>query len=444
MKRHGFTIVELIVTMAILGLMLFLINQLFNDTSSAVQTSVQTSKTIATTRSINEQLSADADAMVGPGLGNDGGYIVIIQQRLPNIPMLDPQTLAELPNDVDLRSDQLLFIRDAVGLKSMTPAGASTYGTNFVGQPGGRAKVWYGHAQRTQPNGQPRTGANTGLGGSAAKLDRVGSNWIMGRQAMLFNPTNEATSNTLSSVPSGFTHAATAAYNSTVNNATGYTSPIAWKGLSDITAQDYGPYDPNNAPVTLLDQLSDPAITLATRNASYHSTAYPDASSRLHVNTAPDAGSTNYASWSIAQTHAILAQGCSEIIVDFAADLNGDGDFDRTTGGAILWYDALRQSAFSWTNPGSGIQPRTLDGTNQKIFVFRADDDGEHNSVTDPGSSWPYMIRIRYRLHDTRGRLTSNYNEVLVDNDGDGTTDEIDDDKISGRWFERIISVPRP
>jgi prepilin-type N-terminal cleavage/methylation domain-containing protein len=460
-RHHGFTIVELIVTMSILGLMLFLVNQLFNDTSVAVTTSVQTSKTIAASRSINEQLTADMDAMIGPGLTNDGGYIVIIQQRLANVKMIEPQTLTETTAN-QLRSDQIVFIRDGEGLKSMTPATASSYGSNFAGMPGDRAKVWYGHAMRTLPNGQPRTGTNTNLGEASAKLDRIGSNFILGRQAMLFNPTNSATGNTLSAATAGFTYAANGYYGSNVNGADGYTSPTTYKGLTDITLQDYGPAATAG---TLLYQLSDTStLTVANHTTNYINTSYPVAANRLRVNTAPDVTATNYASWAIAQGHAILAQGCSEIIIDFAADLNGNGRIDRQFGGgtddrgAIWWYDGLRQSFMgdatnngTWVQQTGLVQPQVDDSANRQAFIFRVGDD---NSFEDAGgtvgtagtahSYWPYLIRIRYRLHDSRGRLTGNYNEVNVDNDGDGTVDEAGDDKISGRWFERIIAVPRP
>lgn len=467
-RQHGFTIVELIVTMTILGLMLFLVNQLFNDTSVAVSTSVQTSKAIATNRSINEQLSADTDAMVGPGLTEDGGYIVIIQQRIANAEMLDPQTLTKVTID-ELRTDQLLFIRDGEGLKSMTPASASGYGTNFVGQPGDRAKVWYGHALRTLPNGQPRAGGGTTLGGANAKIDSVGSNFILGRQAMLFNPTNVATGDKLSDATTGFTYAVEGYYGSGVNGATGYTGgSFAYKGLSDITFQNYGP---STTTGTLLNELTNAVADApgsTNDNGDYLSTAYPNADNRLRVNTAPSPDDTDFAAWAIAQGHPILAQGCSEIIIDFAADLNGNGRIDREfgggttdTGGAIYWYDGFQQpnlgdatNGGTWVTQTGIAQPQVVDTASTQYFIFRVEDitsfetaGGTIGTAGTPHSYWPYLIRIRYRLHDTRGRLTGNYNPALrdgLDNDGDGATDEFGEDQISGRWFERIISVPRP
>lgn len=454
-RQHGFTIVELLVTMAILGLMLFLINEIFNDTSVAVTTSVQNSKTIAASRSINEQFTDDADEMVGPGdpASGDFGYIVIIQQKLPSMTMLDPQTLAEV-TVTELRTDQLLFVRDAEGLKSMTPSSASSYGTSIIGQASDRAKVWYGHVQRTDPDGTiPGTSAAYQLGGASSGRDRIGSDFILGRQAMLFNP---ASLNTGTDA-----YANTAQYFSTVQGLSGAPGNRSWHGFTDVTAQNYGPVTDTTS---LLYQITDTTtLNTAAHTTNYFNTAYPIAANRLRVNTAPDASATNFASWAIAQGHPILAQGCSEIIIDFAADLNGNGQIDRQVGGgtdttgAIYWYDTLRLPIlaignYRWDNPTASGQPlinTTL--SDQNVFIFRVDDDTPYTTTGTAVSSWPYMIRIRYRLHDTRGRLTSNYADALrdgLDNDGDGAADGsdplADEDQISGRWFERIISVPRP
>lgn len=457
-RQHGFTIVELLVTMSILGLMLFLVNQLFNDTSRAVTTSVQVSKAVAASRSINEQLTIDADAMIGPDSdpNNEGGYIVIIQQRLPAVAMLNPQTLAENNVDVPLRTDQILFIRDAEGLRSMTPSGTDRYGTSIIGQAGDRAKVWLGHVQRTNPDGtDPGTAAAFQLGGASSGFDRIGSDFILGRQAMLFNP---------ASLVAGNTYADTAFYNSAVQNSAAPTPRQAYRGLTDVTVQDYS---------NLIFQVTDltPPRTVADHTAAYLNTAYSDSARRLSVNPAPDADDTDFASWAIAQSHAILAPGCSEVVIDFAADLNGNGRIDRAFGGgtddagAIWWYDGIKQLSMgdatnngTWEAQTGIVPPQVTDSTDVQRFIFRVDDatsfedaGGTLGTAGTAHSYWPYLIRIRYRLHDPRGRLTSNYADAArdgLDNDGDGGTDGSDplndEDRISGRWFERIISVPRP
>jgi prepilin-type N-terminal cleavage/methylation domain-containing protein len=477
-RQQGFTIVELIVTLGILGLMLFLVNRLFNDTSLAVTTSVQNSKTIAANRSINEQITIDADNMIGPSAdttNDEPGYIVILQQRLNNVLMIDPRNLST-STVPELRSDQVVFIRDAEGLRSMTPQGDSSYRSNFIGLAGDRAKVWYGHALRSKPDGDRiGTDADQQLGGANAGFDSVGSNFILGRQAMLFNPTNSETNNSLITNFANVTYARQPWQLSRVDN-TAYPHSgrdRAYMGLSDITLWRYGPSTGNN---TLLGALTNGVLdsngdygTTNLDTSDYLNTlyTYPSAETvRLRVNTSPDPEETDYATWAIAQGHPILAQNCSEIIVDFAADLNGNGRIDRRDFGgtadddigAIWWYDALRQSDLGttatgvWRNQTSQpAQPYVNITGDKKAFVFRVDD---ARSFADAGgilgtpgtdhSYWPYLIRIRYRLHDTRGRLTSNYDEPNVDNNGDGNVDENDDAKISGRWFERIIRVNRP
>jgi len=54
-------------------------------------------------------------------------------------------------------------------------------------------------------------------------------------------------------------------------------------------------------------------------------------------------------------------------------------------------------------------------------FLWVHDDDGSGGS----GSDWPWLIRIRYRLHDPEGHV----------NDSEGNP---------GKWFEHIIQVQRP
>jgi len=450
----GFTIMELLVAMTLLGLLLFLINTLFQDTARAVTTSAQTSKVLATARVINEQLDDDADKMVGPAASN-GGYIIIFQQKLPtaNSFLLNPVTLSQV-NVTELRCDHMVFIRDANGLSSMTPQGGTGYRSNLVGQAGDRAKVWYGIAQRTNPDGSNTTHT---LGAATAGLDRIGSNFILGRQALLFNPTDVSLATptkmgiVLSSTPTAYTYTVNQFKGSPVRN-TGYSStPTSHKGLTDVTSKSY---------TAVYNEM---VASGATNINFYLNTAYTDGGgTRLRVNPSPVA--TNYESWAVAQSHPILAQGCSEVIIDFAADLDGDGIVDNAFGGQstnnssqIWWYDALKQPSLGavtgWTAQTSPavLQPWVNINANTKAFVFRVDDDaafgGTLGTAGSAHSYWPYPLRLRYRLHDNRGRLTSNNPAAVsdgLDNDGDGTTDEVGEDQISGRWFERIIRVPRP
>lgn len=56
--------------------------------------------------------------------------------------------------------------------------------------------------------------------------------------------------------------------------------------------------------------------------------------------------------------------------------------------------------------------------------------DGTDNNGFEAGSNkwWPYMIRVRYRLHDGDGSF--------------GSVDSVSGERIAGKWFEQIIAVP--
>ncbi len=65
----------------------------------------------------------------------------------------------------------------------------------------------------------------------------------------------------------------------------------------------------------------------------------------------------------------------------------------------------------------------------------------------NPQSDWPRLIRIRLRLHDRQGLVTSYSDEALIngrDDDGDGRVDNPEEGRISGIWFEYVFSVPYP
>lgn len=472
-KYAGFTLVELMVAISLLGLMLFLINRLFNDTSAAVSTSVQTSQVIATTRILGEQIDDDTSAMFGPGQLGNNGYIVIVQERYNNIPILNPRTLAEVRVD-GLRGDQLIFVRDAGGLRSMTPQDNGSYRSNLVGQDGGYAKVWYGLLQRTLNNGEKSgTQVQFQRGGDQSANDRIANDWLLGRQAMLFNPTDEIEAarpnprpnQTVAGAPGNYVFADNSAYYSDVRNTAFGGDKFTHMGLTDVTVQSYGPVSDTNS---LLYALADPTYgsspddTRIRQNNFYRSTAFPDRRYPLLANPSPDSGDTGYQSWAIAQSHPILASNCSEFIVDFAADLNGNGLIDTELGGgvdntgSIYWYDSIRDGDLQWeprslspatTSALAQPQPLAFTTRDQRIFIFRVNDDAPFTSASRPTSAWPYLIRVRYRLHDDRGRLMSNNPAALrdgLDNNGNGEIDEINEDKYAGRWFEHIIRVPRP
>ncbi len=468
-RQHAaFTLVELMVAVAILGLMLFLIQELFQTTSVAITSSVQQSKAIASGRSIGEQIEDDAAAMLGPGQAGGFGYLAIVSRRVPNVTMINPRNLTEV-TVTSIRSDQIVFIRDAGGLRSMTPEGPDSYRSNLIGESGGYAKVWYGHPQRTNNDGSvPGNAANFQLGGADAGFDRIGIDWILGRHAMLFNPTDAVELNnptrtvaTIDDDPMKYTHADNAYYSSPVQR-TGYSgTKRAFSGLTDVTRQSYySQTDPSALSFQLTDDLNQTPDEL--RDAALN-TAFWRVNAPLRVNPSPT--QTSYEAWAVAQSHPIFASNVSDFIVEFAADVNGNGRIDvvRADGqaggtpqdvGDIYWYDPMKFNTLVWQRPSDPkFQPDmgvvANGGVATRVMVFRLDDDRRHNPNVraSPSSCWPYLIRIRYRIHGNRGRLTSNDPGALsdgLDNNGDGQVDEAGEDQIAGRWFEHIIKVPRP
>ena len=187
-----------------------------------------------------------------------------------------------------------------------------------------------------------------------------------------------------------------------------------------------------------------------------------------------------YKRWEIAQSHPILAEGTSDFIVEFAADADLDGEVDRVLSGELpnspINYDAAFVESVKWythdayvnrpsggslgATPGAAYdaeRPLTFELPNTPFrtavyensislnastaaFVFRHDSTdpgvmevststGARTFVPPPPTSnpcyWPYLLRVRYRMHDPRGDL--------------GTEQD-----TNGVWFEKILRVNRP
>ncbi|MEM6458919.1 MAG: prepilin-type N-terminal cleavage/methylation domain-containing protein [Planctomycetota bacterium] len=82
----------------------------------------------------------------------------------------------------------------------------------------------------------------------------------------------------------------------------------------------------------------------------------------------------------------------------------GDKDYNAGSG-------ARPPASPPYPTPGDGLPPADTDGF-------------------EVGSNkwWPYMLRVRYRLHDGDGSF--------------GSVESISNDRIAGKWFEQIIAVP--
>lgn len=455
-RNLGFTLTELLISVGLLSILLVLISQLFGETSTAVSTSVRTSAVLAATRSTSDQMNRDFKQMLGPSSDPNeaGGYIVIINQQIPDVSFPNARNGGEFVQPF-IRSDHIAFVTSVPGSKPMTPRNANSYNNDLV--PSEYAVVTYGHGKRTERDGLPRTGGD--IGAPDAGLDRLATDLILARHSTHFAPP-PVTPGPNDLIVATDRHADGPFSTSVVVNPGTYSgSAILAAGLTDVTNRPY--FDSVNG---FFNQLLDLDNTSQPSDAFYVNTTFVN--SRLQVNPAPTDG--DFESWRIAQTHGILAPNCSEFIVQFAGDLDNDGDIDTDDNGTpgnpaddfIIWYDAFNgnfNSATAWagmTKPGNtNVFTAGATVNDPSVFIFRVGDTSpDPSNIGDAGNSrWPMLIRIRYRLHDARGRITSNDPAALVDgidNDRDGLADaadpERDEDQISGRWFEHIYRVPRP
>ena len=404
----GFTLTELVVAVTVAGLLLGLVSQIFLSTQQAVRRGIGISDAVGGTRPVAQMLDLDATYMMGPQDGKPGaaggGLLMIHSHTVPNVAVPKPGSLGgEITRDI--RDDQVLWIRRTAGLLPTTPYSSTTLAT-VSSVDADHARVWYGHTPRTNANGTP--GPGLGSGG-----DVLGTNWLMGRQALLMGN---------SSILGG-------------TNATGLApiSPVTGGGApaGATVSRGYSDYSNKN-----LDSLIS-----FLNSGSYKDNAevllFIDKNARLYVNPSPGNPTTGaVTSPAIAQTHPFLMNHVSDLLVEFAADVNLDGQIDLQPGGStIQWYGGKADAAAGVIVPPTTYPPMRIAG-GDTLFVWQHDDEANAAGVgTLTGSAtqvsyWPYLVRIRYRVHDRAGTLS--------------TPDLTDGKQGGGFWFEHVIRVKRP
>ena len=415
-EQNAFTLIELLIAVAILGLMLSLISVIFNETSNAVSTGIQTSEVVAKARTMGEQMQQDFDAMLGPG-GNseDRGFLVIINRQIDAVDMPDGQNSEQTVPET-IRSDQIAFIRGGYDShKALTPKDNTTYGNDITAQ---HARIWYGHLAQVS--------GGSVLSPGDAQFNQ-GIRWTLGRQALLL---------------AGGSPGPAPVY----VNGTEYNDPVTGRGGDPLFV---GITDLSNR--TLADTTGAAADIGANNDTDYLARTFEQTRLRYR----PKIRNTSFPPAQVAQMHPHLARGVSDFAVDFAADLNNNDRIDRATdsdgdgqvvddwdsssndnSGEIVWYDGdhFQANAYNWYSGSneSAYSPYIPDpnGNGGYAFVWRYHDDANNPGLPGNNSSkWPYLIRIRYRLHDSGGEIAS------TDSSGD---------VVAGRWFEHILSVDRP
>ncbi len=443
--RRAFTILELIVAISITVIMLLLINALFQATSNGVSMGMALSDVIGAGRAIGDQIERDATEQFSP-IGNPPGVLVIICEKLDPV----PYRFRGVEKTRSARSDQLMFTRRLQGASKfneepITPIDNSTYSSASKTQMAGAEaiRVWYGHVLKTNDLGT----AVTGIG--APGRNQYANQLALGRHALFL--VGGPTAPTFNRATGAVSDAAVAGI-----SLTGVASPRLFNGLTDVAHLRYqgGATEATAAPgVFIVGETGSGGInpgTLWLGDANYHTKALSymfTGTNRLWTNPFPKIDPIASATWvtagQVAQMHPLLMDNISDFIVEFAADAvddndpdtmttdGFDGEPDRDLNGEIIWYGLAPNPATNSQGPPASWDLRDIPGlvspvassSNPVSYVF------QHGG--DNGKLWPYMIRIRYRVHDSRALL------------GGDPSPEPGDTSNAGRWFEQIIKVRR-
>ncbi|MBI1370880.1 MAG: prepilin-type N-terminal cleavage/methylation domain-containing protein [Planctomycetes bacterium] len=373
-KRRGqaaFTMIEMLVAMAVATIMILFVNQIFNTARSAVSSGLGVSKIIQHARIANDQIDRDAEEMVGP---TAGGMLIIGNKTITGVKLKS----SDIQTPPTRNIDQLMFIRYKNDIEPVCPSNdnsvANTSGAPFV-------KIWYGQCQRTTA-----AGTDDGALGAAGTSNQYALNWILGRQAMFLEGGSVSGNSCTDATETSNVGGAAAGF------YTGGVTKQAYTALADVCKWSLGDINKNATSDTV-------ALT------------YTYGTQRLRVNATSPGGAPSGSQ--LAQMHPLFVPNVSELQIEFAGDYATgttnsappDGAVDTDASGNIKWY------GISLSPPGV----TALTATNiAKGWVFRKTN----------AAMWPYMIRIRYRMHDDKGVVPGSDNQP-------------------GRWFEQVIRVNR-
>lgn len=472
--RRGFTLVEMLTTIALISVLMLLVNQLYFDTTEAIGVGIATSDVITKVRATSEQMHRDGQAMTSAG---SRGFLAILNHQYAGMAIRRARS-GDLTETV--RSDQLVFFRDrSDGVNgNIEPlvggGGGPPYAFSNDVPNCNHIKVWYGHGLPTGGDG-----ADAALNASeVAPMDlgkgpnKTASEWVLARQAMFLQTDDTGSTRAGQTGPPA---TQLPRWNQDIKGGWVNTVPAGiprnvYMGLVDVGVTKFTDASSNLWwGMDAIQNSLTPAELLAA-GTTYKAEAYKYlyGYERLRLNLYPQYSNSNpvyrYQAWQVAQMHPVLIANCSDFIVDFAADISTGTNEDNTpdgaldtdpigpvtgtdkngrpfsyTGGNIRWYthpgfenDPTDATNYDSTKPvtygvpalytpydanaNAGASPTMPAST--AAFVWQHDDP----------SNWPYMLRLRYRLHDRKGRLTTATA---------GSRSE------QGKWFEQVIYVNR-
>jgi len=370
---RGFTIIEMMVAISVAVLMFSLINVIFVATQDTIIGGIGMSDVISSSRAIGDQLAEDADHMVGPQ--DVTGASTAAKQG--GYLVIVTRTIAARVTERGVIGGEAREVRsdELVFLIDVSDeVRPLSPGTDSYANTAtaSYAKVWYGH-------GRPRQGAAFPALGSGA--NNYASEWVLCRQAMFFD--------------------GDAGHNTTPDNAVKVSAAKDANGRSDVSSLTTEAAHPGDGAVPVLTYGGTLRVALEPNDTTVGE---------------------------VALTHAVLAPRLSDFIVEYAGDYDATAGLDRNADGEIIWYSRIATAGeHVYADDNSATTPTgvTVSGD---ATIFRASDDGAN-------STWPDLIRVRYRMHDPRG-------DFGIEDPDTGTG--AGNSSQGGVWHEHVIEVNRP
>jgi pilin/secretion family protein with methylation motif len=477
-RGAGVTLIEMMVALAITTFVILVVNKLFNEVITTVGRGTQAGEILQRSRALDEQLATETELqlsggkdpseagdwwgrMVGPA-GRDstepGGFLVVVQRRIPT-----PLTIEDaiVGNTRLVRSDQLMFIYDQTPnfdqtgkkrLPPLAPAGDGTYGGDMRNSLNADyVRMWYGHAAQLDETGTYID--DLGAYAVAGNPNAIAQDWVLGRHALFLTDS----SGNPGVRPYG-AHTGNAQWaNITANVINGPSAKSMYHGMTDVA--DITLDNMVNAPVVGLDAVAN-IMGYQGRMLSMMFASRPMQTTAKPVTSATGILGT----WDTAPAHTYFMGGVSDFIVEFAGDLvrgvsynptvadvtaGPDGELDRDLDGRIKWYTfsifqnpsqasgvlAFPNDPVTYRVPDPADYPPNVPQATVNAFIGARLDAGRAAFVWQhdgsPGfEKWPWMLRVRYRLHDRRGQFEGR--QITV---GGVSVPE------PGAWFETIIPV---
>lgn len=481
-RSAAFTIIELVVAMSIATIMMFLINQIFFQTTNAVSRGIGLSHIIGESRALSSTLQTDfiADQIVKPA---NGGFMFIGFKQYNNIDFPSPRrqgyTQAQITaglNTQSVTSDQIMLALD-IEDQSRTPLTPQNDDTFSPYAPSAdKGLLWYGHVARLRPDGTDQGEINN------STRNRFGHQWIVGRQLMFLD---DAVPGTVAHIQGPYARDPVTVY-ATIPAAV--TPTRRWMALSDILNINLAFITDTTSGTSILS----PTIPLTDIQYITHVARMAYVTERLRVAATVEpalVAANSFQSWNLAQTHPAFMSYCSDFEISFAGEFdnanNGidlesslsvvGGDVRNYAGGNIKWYgyptNDPKDPDYTPGNPIYNPADPRYDPTKPAIYdpssapvinggaptdpiyvtnaaltaeltaqigavtaevdsaiVFRNDIlnyKSSNPTAVSVKNRWPQLIRMRYRLHDERGEIEST----------NGST------RAQGIWFEQIMRV---